>query len=154
MYIREASDSDLDDVLLVESAAFGHDKEAGLVRNLLGDASARPALSLLALKNDGAVGHILFTAVRLTIAQNTAAILAPLAIVPDSQKQGIGGKLIEKGLQILSKSGVDLVFVLGHPGPPLSVIYKLSYALRNMQVLHRRQTLIALQFVVQVVGVS
>ena len=42
-------------------------------------------------------------------------ILAPLAIVPDFQKQGIGGKLIEHGLALLSKSGVDLVFVLGHP---------------------------------------
>jgi len=38
-----------------------------------------------------------------------------LAIVPDAQKQGIGGKLIEQGLEFLSKSRVDLVFVLGHP---------------------------------------
>lgn len=35
--------------------------------------------------------------------------------MPDTQKQGIGGKLIERGLQILSESGVDLVFVLEHP---------------------------------------
>jgi putative acetyltransferase len=35
--------------------------------------------------------------------------------VPDFQKQGIGGKLIEYGLQVLSESMVDLVFVLGHP---------------------------------------
>ena len=35
--------------------------------------------------------------------------------MPDIQKQGIGGRLIERGLQLLSRSGVDLVFVLGHP---------------------------------------
>jgi putative acetyltransferase len=35
--------------------------------------------------------------------------------VPDAQKQGIGGKLIEHGLRNLSASGVDLVVVLGHP---------------------------------------
>jgi len=117
MHIREATDSDLNDVLFVERLAFGHDKEAELVRVLLGDPSAKPFLSLLAFKDDKAVGHILFTTARLTKTQNTAliSILAPLAIVPDAQRQGIGGMLIEKGLQLLSKSGIDLVFVLGHP---------------------------------------
>jgi len=117
MQIREATDSDLNDVLLVERLAFGQDKEAELVRFLLSDPSAQPFLSLLAFKGDKSVGHILFTTARLTKTQKTASIsiLAPLAIVPDVQKQGIGGRLIERGLQLLSKSGVDLVFVLGHP---------------------------------------
>jgi putative acetyltransferase len=117
MYICEATDSDLNDVLFVERKAFGHDKEAELVRDLLDDHSAKPILSLLAFKEGRAVGHILFTMARLTETQNkvSTSILAPLAIVPDAQKQGIGGKLIERGLQLLSKTGVDLVFVLGHP---------------------------------------
>lgn len=117
MVIREATASDLDDVLSVERAAFGHDTEADLVRELLDDLSAQPVLSLLAFDDDRAVGHILFTAGRLTETQDTASIafLAPLAVVPDSQKQGVGGRLIEEGLQHLSKSGVDLVFVAGHP---------------------------------------
>ena len=117
MYIREASDSDLDDVLFVERTAFGYDKEAQLVRDLLGDPSARPAISLLAFEGDRAVGHILFTTARLTETQGAAsiAILAPLAIVPGFQKRGIGGKLTKRGLELLSKAGVDLVFVLGHP---------------------------------------
>ncbi len=117
MRIGEASESDLDDVLNVERLAFGHDKEAGLVGDLLDDPSANPILSLLAFDGDQAVGHILFTSARLTETKNTSAIaiLAPLAVVPDAQKQGIGAKLIERGLQLLSKSGVDLVFVLGHP---------------------------------------
>ena len=34
--------------------------------------------------------------------------------MPDYQKKGIGGKLIDRGLQLLTSSGVDLVFVLGH----------------------------------------
>jgi len=117
MRIREASELDLDDVLSVERLAFGHDKEAGLVRDLLDDASAKPILSLLAFDGDRAVGHILFTAVCLSKTRQgiSAAILAPLAVVPDAQKQGIGGKLIERGLRLLCESGVELVFVLGHP---------------------------------------
>ena len=117
VYIRTATDADLSEVLSIERLAFGHDTEAELVRVLLDDPSAKPFVSLLAFTNDRAVGHILFTAARLTKTDHRAsiAILAPLAIVPDAQKQGIGGMLIERGLQLLSKSGVDLVFVLGHP---------------------------------------
>ena len=118
LQIREAVETDLNDVLLIERLAFGHDKEAKLVRNLLHDPSAKPLLSLLAFKKDRAVGHILFTTARLSGTQDATSIviLAPLAIVPDAQKQGNGGKLIEQGLEVLSNSGVDLVFVLGHPG--------------------------------------
>ena len=98
---------DVEDILFVERAAFGHDTEAELVRELLNDSSAKPLLSLLAFKDDKAVGHILFTNARLTKISNavTAAILAPLAVVPDYQKQGIGGKLIKRGLEILSEIG-------------------------------------------------
>jgi putative acetyltransferase len=117
MQIREAMETDLNNVLSIERLAFGYDKEANLVRELLYDPSAKPILSLLAFEKDQAVGHILFTTARLSGAKDTVhiVILAPLAILPDVQKQGIGGKLIERGLELLTKSGVDLVFVLGHP---------------------------------------
>lgn len=117
MDIRKASDADLNDVFLIERLAFGHEEEAELVRQLLVDPSAKPILSLLAFQDDRAVGHILFTTTHLTHNPKTisSAILAPLAIIPDAQKQGIGGKLIAKGLQLLSRSGVALVFVLGYP---------------------------------------
>ena len=118
MLIREATDSDLRNVLLVERESFGYDKEANLVQDLLKDPSAKPLFSLLAFYNDKAVGHILFTSARLESIQNGTSIslLAPLAIIPGFQKQGVGGKLIKHGLQHLTNTGVDLVFVLGHPG--------------------------------------
>jgi putative acetyltransferase len=117
MRIREATASDLGDVIAVERAAFGRDEVVDLTRDLLGDPSAKPALSLLAFEEGQAVGHILFSAAHLPEEHNTVtiSILAPLAVVPAAQKQGVGGKLIERGLQLLAESGVDLVFVLGHP---------------------------------------
>lgn len=123
MIIRKALDSDLDDVLSIERAAFGSDDGAEIVQKLLGDNSAKPIVSLLAFPEDRAVGHIMFSRASLEPNRNSLesndplsiSILGPLAVVPDAQKQGIGGKLIENGLDILSKSGVDLVFVLGHP---------------------------------------
>ena len=106
----------MQDVLNVERAAFGSQEEAGLVQDLLDDPSAQPCLSLLALKDERAVGHILFSRASVGGAPElSASILAPLAVVPDAQKQGVGGELIRHGLQLLSKSGVDLVFVLGYP---------------------------------------
>ena len=117
MQIREATDSDLQDVLAVERAAFGSEEEAELVKQLMDDPSAAPVLSLIACIDDKTVGHILFTHVTIKNLQPevTASILAPLAVIPESQKQGIGGKLIETGLEILREQGTDLVFVLGYP---------------------------------------
>ena len=118
LIIKKATDSDLNDVLRIDREAFGHSKESNLVNELLNDDSAKPVLSLLAIDDDEAAGHILFTRVRITGYEDalSAMILAPLAILPESQRKGIGGKLIGEGLMQLSESEVDLVFVLGHPG--------------------------------------
>ncbi len=118
MLIKQSTDADLQEVLQVERDAFGYDKEAELVRDLLADPSARPLISLLAFEGGQAVGHVLFTAARLEGAdpQPAIALLAPLAVLPDFQNQGVGGKLIDHGLDLLREGGVELVFVLGHPG--------------------------------------
>ena len=119
MEIRPTKESDLRDVLLVEKAAFGTEEGqeiADLVNDLLGDPSAMPILSLIAIKDNQVIGHILFT--KAIIDSNhsiSAVILAPLAVIPAAQSQGVGGQLINEGLKCLSESGVDLVFVLGHP---------------------------------------
>lgn len=119
MKIREAKEAELSEVLRVERLAFGEDAEADLTKALLEDPSAKPTLSLLAFDDDEkAVGHILFTKATMEGDDNSStkvAILAPLAVVPDNQKQGIGGKLIRHGLEKLKQDGVDLVFVLGYP---------------------------------------
>ncbi len=117
MTISEASATDAESVLLVEREAFGEPDVADLVADLLEDPTARPLLSLLAREGDKPVGHIMFTTARLEGSpQSSVSILAPLAVVPDSQGRGIGGDLIEHGIERLTKQGVDLVFVLGHPG--------------------------------------
>ncbi len=41
-------------------------------------------------------------------------ILAPLAVKPEYQRQGIGGMLITTGIEKLREKGSNLVFVLGH----------------------------------------
>ena len=121
MQLRETSETDLADILHLHCLAFGRnggDEVAGLVEAILSDPSAAPRLSILATEAGQAVGHILFSTARLVEDSDSAklALLSPLAVVPDAQNQGIGGKLIERGLQQLKEAGTDLVFVLGHPG--------------------------------------
>lgn len=114
--IRTTTEADRDNVYRVESQAFGYDKEAILVDSLLGDSTAEPRVSLLAFENDQAIGHILFTAGKIDGSKRKISLLAPLSVVPGSQGKGVGGKLIEAGLKLLAEMGVELVFVLGHPG--------------------------------------
>ena len=114
--IRETKGTDFNDIMLVEELAFGYKKEANLVADLLKDKTAEPILSLLAFYKKKAVGHILFTRIYIDNAINQPLfhILAPLAVIPEFQKQGIGGLLIEAGIDILKEKGSKLVFVLGH----------------------------------------
>ena len=117
MQIRITRDPDLSNILKIHTLAFDGDDIATLVKELLDDPTAKPTLSLIAIDNEQPVGHILFSKVHLDDPEiaNEMAILAPLAVVPEAQGRGVGGKLIEEGLRQLSESNVDLVFVLGHP---------------------------------------
>jgi len=118
--IRKSTESDLNDILDVQIQAFGSEEGpevASLVSDLLNDPTAMPLLSLIAVNDNQTIGHILFTQAKVADSkkQVSVVILAPLAVIPDRQRQGIGGQLIEEGLRLLSESDVELAFVLGHP---------------------------------------
>ncbi len=114
--IRETIVSDFAAIMEVEKQAFGYDKEAKLTADLLGDETGEPMVSLLAFYNDEPVGHILFTRAYFDkeTEQPMMHILAPLAVKPEYQRQGIGGMLIKAGIEKLRTIGTNLVFVLGH----------------------------------------
>jgi putative acetyltransferase len=114
--IRETKEADFNNIMEVEKQAFGYDKEAELVAQLLTDKSAQPLVSLLAFYAHNAIGHILFTKAHIKgkIGYPLIHILAPLAVKPDYQKQGIGGMLIVEGLKKIKEIGSEIVFVLGH----------------------------------------
>ena len=117
MRITEATPTDIAQVLRVERDAFGDDETVELVTELIDDPTAKPLLSLVAWQGDRAVGHIMFTAASLEGAPGlSVSILAPLAVIHAWQGQGVGGGLIEEGVSRLARDGVELVFVLGHPG--------------------------------------
>lgn len=118
--IREATPGDLPAILALVAAAFGQEQGpdiARLVADLTADRAARPALSLVASAAERLAGHVLFTTVHIGECPTVSAmILAPLAVHPDFQGQGVGGELIRAGLAQARGGGVALAFVLGHPG--------------------------------------
>ena len=121
MNIRRATESDCTAIDAIHMSAFGQSQGreiVKLVNSLLDDETAKPLLSLVAETDEKLAGHILFTVARILPEdqETTVRILAPLAISSDFQGQGIGSALIREGLKHLAESGVDLVFVLGHPG--------------------------------------
>ena len=116
MNIRPTTQADLEEILAVERAAFKRESEVNLTAAILADPSAEPRLSLIAYVDDQPVGHILFSKGTLTNHPDVVlSFLAPLAVIPSFQRQGIGGALIKMGLELLTKANVDLIFVLGHP---------------------------------------
>jgi putative acetyltransferase len=97
-------------------AAFGPGSgEADLVDALRAVGDHMPDLCLVAVEGDAVVGHLFFSVARLASGDEVLA-LAPMAVTPDRQRDGIGSRLVEDGLQRASATAFPLVVVLGHPG--------------------------------------
>lgn len=113
--IRKENAADAPAIYKVNERAFGQPDEAKLVDALRANGKAR--MSLVA-ENDGQiVGYILFSPVTLEPANKElfALGLAPMAVLPGFQNQGIGSLLIRAGLDECRKQGCDFVAVLRHP---------------------------------------
>lgn len=111
--IRHSRADDLPAIERLYPQAFPDEDLMPLVRHLL--TQEPDILSLVASADDILAGHILFTVCRMTNGDGTAALLAPLAVTPAHQRQGIGAALIREGLKQLKSAGVAQVYVLGDP---------------------------------------
>jgi putative acetyltransferase len=74
-------------------------------------------LSLVAERDGGIVGHILFTPVEIDAAAGVLRGygLAPVAVRTAWQRRGIGSALVAEGVRRLRDAGVPYLIVLGHP---------------------------------------
>ena len=99
----------------INEAAFGRPEEANLVDSLRSEGVI--IASVVAELERRIVGHVLFS--RMSVETDggsiPAAALAPIAVSPRHQRQGIGGRLIRHGLDLLRRRGEHIVIVLGHP---------------------------------------
>ena len=115
MEIREEQPGDEPAIREVNRRAFGGDEEAVLVDALR--AGGHVIASLVAVEAGAVVGHILFSPLPIEAADRTipAAALAPMAVLPEHQRRGIGSALIRRGLELCREHGCSAVVVVGHP---------------------------------------
>ena len=117
MQIRAEKQTDQQAVFDLNLAAFEGQGEARLI-DLLRNRS-KLSLSLVAEVGDQIVGHIAFSPVTVEHSGQTIAHgigLAPVAVKPEMQKQGVGSALILEGIRQCRERGVGFIVVLGDPG--------------------------------------
>lgn len=116
MLIRQETSKDCNMVYSLVKDAFAtaeysDGNEQDLVAALRNGMAFVPELSLIAEIDDRIAGHIMFTKAR--VGEDTVLVLAPLSVLPEFQKQGIGTALIEEGHKIAKKLGYQYSLVLG-----------------------------------------
>ena len=99
----------------VNARAFGREVEANIVDQLRQNCSE--ALSLVAEEDGKIIGHILFTpAIIETEGEPIVGThLAPLAVLPEYQRRGIGSALVKAGVEESVRQNEPFMVVFGHP---------------------------------------
>ena len=111
--IRESVAPDRVAIESLYPKAFPDENLLPLVREQLRDADC--TISLVAVVDSTVVGNIIFTKCGVSGCNVEGALLAPLAVDPIHQKQGVGSALIQAGLRRLREEAFSMVFVLGDP---------------------------------------
>jgi len=115
--LRFEKSRDCKDITRINDLAFGQKNEGILIEHLRKNRNFLPELSIVAEKDGIIIGHILFFPIQIkSIDKSHKSIsLAPMAVLPEYQNQGIGGKLVRYGLKKCREKGYKSVIVLGHP---------------------------------------
>ena len=115
MLVRSDRPEDCAAIRLVNEEAFGRRDEADLVDRLR--AQGVVLASFVAEAEGLIAGHILFSRISIETSDRyiPAVALAPLAVIPKFQRQGVGTTLTAHGLDWLRAQSEQIVLVLGHP---------------------------------------
>lgn len=113
IFIRPEQPKDIHTVHALNASAFPTDAEARLVDALR--ANGKAIYSFVAVnEQDEVLGHVLYSPVTTPLPSHGLG-LAPVAVQPEFQGQGIGSKLIRASLTKIKADGFDFVVLLGSP---------------------------------------
>lgn len=120
MIIRTETPDDYRKVYELNDSAFGNrDSESRLVERIRASAQFIPELSLVAETDQKIVGHLLLskavTVDRQRGVEHAVIVLAPIAVSPGYEKQGIGSRLIAEGIHRTKQLGYGVILLIGHP---------------------------------------
>ena len=113
--VRAAKAGDGPAIRAVHVAAFPTAMEADLVERL--EREGDVVLSLVAVEEDEVVGHVLLSrmAAEADGREVRAVGLAPVAVLPQRQTQGIGSALVRAAVEQMDQHGEQFVFLVGEP---------------------------------------
>jgi len=113
--IRREQPQDIPEIHQVNIRAFGQKKEALVVDKLRKNCNS--ILSLVAFTDDKVVGHVLFSpaVIEGKHGRLVGMGLAPLAVLPEYQRKGIGTQLMQTGISRIKEGGCPYIIVIGHP---------------------------------------
>ena len=131
--IRREQPGDEAQIYDVNLSAFGRVAESEVVDILR--QTCPEGVSLVAGEGSRVVGHILFTpaVIEGKDCRVIGAGLAPLAVAPEYQGQGIGSALVEAGLEGMKGAGQPFVVLVGHPDyyPRFGFVRASQYGIRS-----------------------
>jgi putative acetyltransferase len=112
--VRPEDPADFDTIGDLHDRAFApSDEESRLVDQLRADGDHLPELCLVATDEGTVVGHVFFSRARLA-SGHEVLVLAPMGVLPEHQREGVGAALIDEALSRAAQTGFPLVSVLGH----------------------------------------
>jgi len=150
--IRHETPADHEAVRHVHRLAFGQDDEAGIVDALRTGGHSR--VSLVAEVEGRVVGHVLFSDLPVLTDGGTVAALslAPMAVLPEVQRRGVGSALVREGLEVCRAAGHRIVVVLGHPAFYPRFGFSAGLAERLSNPFHEGEAWLALELVQGALG--
>ena len=114
--IRSETPPDYPQITQVNNLAFGQENEAKLIEKIRLSDRYISELSIVAELDNRIVAHIMFSYINLVALETTQVLaLAPVAVLPEYQNQGIGSLLVKTGLKIAEEIQIPMVIVLGEP---------------------------------------
>ena len=137
--IREAQESDLEEVFNLIHSAFGNRAESDLVKQLISDGDV--LINLVVESSDTIIGNVVVS--KITMEPDLGLFcggVAPVSVVPDQQSSMVGSKLMTAAINESKKMGIDALFLLGDPnyykrfGFVVSTL-KNDYSVENFQEL-------------------
>jgi putative acetyltransferase len=113
--IRPETPADIPAIHLVEQLAFDRPAEADLVD--LCRQRGKVSLSLVAVRAGRISAHVMFTPVTLEPRQDglRGLGLGPIAVLPEFQRNGIGSRLMQAGLEMCREQEYAFIVLLGDP---------------------------------------
>jgi putative acetyltransferase len=118
LVVRPEDAGDHEDIARVVATAFRSEAHARLVEAIRASPGFVPALSLVAVRHERVVGHVMISFVGLVGpdgAERQVPSLSPLAVDPAAQRRGVGSALVRAVTEAAATRGEDVVVLEGDP---------------------------------------